>query len=263
MESAVYFGCKKHPVLFLLKFLLFVLIFVLVTALIGSLFSSMLGSDSSFAASALGTVGSMNRIVVLDAGHGGEDGGASSADGTLEKDLNLAVTLLLADNLRAAGIEVILTRETDRMLYDPTSDYVGRKKMLDLKERLEIARKTATEHQDAEVLFISIHMNAYPSESVRGLQVWYSANNSASLALAESIQSNVRTLVQSENDRKVKKAGTNIYLLDRLDIPAILIECGFLSTPEEAALLETEEYRRELMFAIFTAILNYESSLSP
>lgn len=254
---------------YLLRFLAFILLFVLLTLgtryLLLSLLERLpmlLGGDDPTVPNAE-TVGESDRrphrIVVVDAGHGGEDGGTSAADGTVEKDLNLSTALFLADLLRASGVEVILTRETDRLLYDPLSDYRGKKKMLDQRERLRITETAASEHPDAEVLFVSIHMNSYPSEAVRGLQVWYSKNNAASRALAESVRVTNTELLQPDNTKEVKAAGTNIFLLDRLGVPAVLIECGFLSCPAEAELLKEEEYRRKVAFTILTAILNYET----
>lgn len=269
MRNGVLSAEKGTPAIFLLKFILFVLIFALVTGGVHYAFLYFLakargGADASDPTGVIGTGNNApRRIVVLDAGHCGEDGGTSAADGTVEKDLNLSVTLLLADHLRACGVEVILTRDTDRLLYDPLSDYKGRKKLLDQRARLDITNTAAAENEDAEVLFVSIHMNSYPSESVRGLQVWYSPNNASSLRLADAIQKNAEELLGSAHERRPKAAGTNIFLLDRLNVPAVLVECGFLSCPAEAALLNDENYRRALAFTICTAILNDSSVTSP
>ncbi len=186
--------------------------------------------------------------IVLDAGHGGEDGGASSASGTLEKDLNLAIVMSLRDLLVAGGARVVLTRTDDTLLYDKTVDYHGRKKALDLATRRKIAEETPN------AVFISIHMNAFPQTQYRGLQVWYSQNNPASLSLAESIQRLTSEQLQPENTRRAKAATSSIYLLHHLTCPAILVECGFLSNPEEAVLLKTEEYQEQLAFLLFLAI---------
>lgn len=265
MNASEYQKYEKRPASTTLKFILFVLIFALVTIAIQSVFKYFLGSRRGIneSVSADGQVESAvpSRIVVLDAGHGGEDGGASSKSGSLEKDLNLSVTLLLADYLRASGVKVVLTRDSDRLLYDPNADYEGRKKVLDLRARLEIAENVAAEHPTEEVLFVSIHMNAYPSESINGLQVWYSPNASEeSSALAKSIQNTAQELLQPDNRRKVKEAGSNIYLLDRLRIPSVLVECGFLSNEHEAALLSDASYQKKLAFTLFTAIINHSDS---
>lgn len=187
--------------------------------------------------------------VILDAGHGGEDGGAVSADGLQEKAVNLDLTLRIRDFLTENGVRVALTRDSDVLLYDRNTDYRGRKKALDLRARREIAE------QIPGGVFVSIHMNAFPQKQVHGLQVWYSPNHAASALLAGAVQEEVRTRLQPENNRKTKQAGSNIYLLHHLRIPAVLVECGFLSNPDEAALLATESYREQLAQAIGLGIL--------
>ena len=190
--------------------------------------------------------------VILDAGHGGEDGGASAASGLVEKDVNLKIVFLLRDLLEANGIRVILTRDSDVLLYDKTVDYQGRKKMLDLSAR----RKIADENPDA--VFVSIHMNTYPLESCRGLQVWYSPNDPNSLDLATTVQETAKDRLDPQNHRTVKRAGSNIYLMDKITIPAVLIECGFLTNEQEAARLATDEYRQQIAVSIFLSIINTE-----
>ncbi len=193
-----------------------------------------------------------NRLpftVVLDAGHGGEDGGAIAKNGTCEKDVNLALAMRTAEILRASGVNVILTRETDILLYDRTADYHGRKKVLDLEARRKIAESTPN------CLFVSIHCNAYPQEQYRGLQVWYSPNSDLSKPLADEIQALVKNHLQPQNDRKTKAATSSIYLLHHLTCPSVLVECGFLSNAEEAALLGNEEYLQQLAFLLSVAIL--------
>ena len=187
--------------------------------------------------------------IILDAGHGGEDGGATSSDGLLEKDLNLALTLTMRDILTANGVNVILTRETDTLLYDRNADFQGQKKKLDMAARLKIANETPN------AVFVSIHMNTYPHPSCQGVQVWYSDNNDASFELAKTIQSTTQELLQNENDRTVKRSGSSIYLLRKLECPAVLVECGFLSSPEEAALLGDENYRQQLALTLCMGIL--------
>ena len=190
--------------------------------------------------------------VVLDAGHGGEDGGASSSSGIIEKSINLEIAFLLRDLLEANGIRVIMTRKTDTLLYDKSSDYQGRKKILDLAERKRIAE----EHPNA--VFVSIHMNTYPLESCKGLQVWYSPNDPRSLSLATSIQESAQQRLDPQNDRTVKKANSAIYLLKHIQTPAVLVECGFLSNPQEAELLASKDYQKGIALSIFLAIVQTE-----
>lgn len=186
---------------------------------------------------------------IIDPGHGGEDGGCVGANGSLEKDINLRVALALADILRMSGCDVRLTRKDDRMLYDRESDYRGQKKVQDLATRLAIAR----EHPDA--FFLSIHMNSYPSPRWSGLQVWYSKNDPRSEVLAGSVQSAARAWLDPQNDRRIKAADGRIYLLDRAVTPAVLIECGFLSNPDECARLGQEEYQKDLALTIAAACI--------
>ncbi len=192
---------------------------------------------------------SSTKTVILDAGHGGEDGGASSTDGLLEKDLNLALAISMRDILAANGVNVILTRETDTLLYDRNVDFQGRKKKLDMAARLKIAADAS------DPVFVSLHMNTYPHPSCKGVQVWYSENNAASIELAKSIQQSTQDILQHENDRPVKRSGSSIYLLHHLECPAVLVECGFLSNPEEAALLANENYRQQLALTLCMGIL--------
>ncbi len=190
-------------------------------------------------------------IIVIDAGHGGEDGGTTGVNGIREKDLNLEIAFELADMLSAGGYDVVLTRDTDRLLYDPTSDYKGRKKFLDLSERLRIGDSFD------RAIFISIHMNSFSDPKYSGLQVYYSKNHPESEPLAKSIQESVRENLQSENDRSIKAANSRIFILDRIKKPAVLIECAFLSNPEECALISEESYRKKLTLSIFCGISDF------
>lgn len=189
--------------------------------------------------------------IVVDAGHGGEDGGASAYGNVPEKELNLEISKTIADMLAFCGARVVMTRNEDILLYDKNSDYNGKKKSQDLAKRLEIANS-----YECSIL-ISIHMNAFPEAKYKGLQVYYSANTDSSYDLASLIQNTTRVALMPENNRKPKKANSNIYLLDRYIGTGVLIECGFLSNPDEYAKLCTEEYRAELSLSIASSILKY------
>ena len=186
-------------------------------------------------------------ILILDAGHGGEDAGAIGTNGVLEKDLNLSLTQALAALLRAAGYTVVETRTEDRLLYTQGIQR-GHKKQSDLANRL-----TVTEEYENSIL-ISIHMNTFPNDTCRGLQVWYSQNDARSAPLAECIQSKAKELLQPQVHRKIKAATSSIYLLRHARVPAVLVECGFLSTPAECALLCDATYRQMLALCLFEAI---------
>lgn len=184
-------------------------------------------------------------IIVIDAGHGGRDGGAVGYDGTLEKELNLQIANVLAELFRASGYNVVMTRTSDEML--TADDNVGSNKLQDLKKRLTVA----SSYPDS--VTVSLHCNKFPAESCKGLQVYYSDSDTAR-TLAESIQSSVTGMIQPENHRKVKKADSSIYLLDRAKTPSVLIECGFLSNTEECEKLKDGDYQKKLALAIFTGI---------
>ena len=199
--------------------------------------------------------------VVIDAGHGGEDGGTSSAAGVLEKDLNLSVAFALRDLFEAAGIPVVMTRSEDILLYDRNVDFQGRKKVLDLAARRLVAERIAAEEagQGGVSLFISIHMNAFPRPQYSGMQVWYGTGHPLSAEVAGSIQA-ASVAVMPENHRQIKAAGSNIYLLDRIKSPAVLVECGFLSNPAEAEKLAREDDRHTLAALIFGAVAEHTVS---
>lgn len=195
--------------------------------------------------------------VVIDPGHGGEDGGCVASDGTLEKELNLQVALSVYEILRAAGVSVAVTRDSDTMLYDlygDLSDYQGKKKTYDLKNRVRFAKESECS------LFVSIHMNKFTDERYNGLQVYYSNNDSGSIDAAMRIKEHVRDYLQPENEREIKKAGTNIYVLHRSQMPAVLVECGFLSNPGERELLKDPVYQRKLALCISAGIIDSVSN---
>lgn len=198
--------------------------------------------------------------VIIDAGHGGADGGAVSdnlslADTTganaegriLEKDCNLQISKVLAALFKVSGYNVIMTRESDVML--DGEGLAGSAKMRDLRARLNVAK----EHPDA--LFISVHCNKFPSASCKGLQVYYSKNHEYSKEAAYGVQASATALLQPNNHRQPKAADSSIFLLNRAEQPAILVECGFLSNPEEALMLADGEYQKKLALAILIPLI--------
>ena len=189
-------------------------------------------------------------VIIIDAGHGGRDGGATTDDGTLEKDLNLAVAKELCDLFEGAGYDTVMTRTEDVALGDENSSH---KKLGDLKARVELAK------QYKNAIFISVHMNKFPVPKYSGLCVYFAKKTEGSAALAEDVRMAVATYLQKENSRQIKGAGSEIYVLDNAPCTAILVECGFLSNPSELALLKTEEYRKKVAACVFTATANYMS----
>ena len=140
--------------------------------------------------------------LIIDAGHGGEDGGTVGANGEFEKNLNLKIAFALRDMALSAGYDVVMTRTEDILLYDRNVDYKGRKKALDLLARVKIAEK----YENA--VFVSIHMNSFPNEKYSGLQVYYSPNNPLSEMVAKEIQDSARLYLQKENNRKMQRASS-------------------------------------------------------
>ncbi len=190
-------------------------------------------------------------VFILDPGHGGEDGGAVAEDGTMEKDLNLDIAMTMAELADFLGYPVTITRREDEMLYNRYGDmteYGGKKKTYDLRNRLRFAEESGG------AVFCSIHMNKFPSPSCKGLQVYYGTEAEESRSYAAVLQSYARTFLDPQNHRETKKADSAIYLLHRMPIPAVLVECGFLSNPEECARLNTAEYRK-ITAAVLTAAL--------
>lgn len=195
--------------------------------------------------------GEEKRTVIIDAGHGGEDCGAVGVNGSFEKDINFAVSNMLSDMLKMAGFDVILTRTEDKLLYTEEQNIKGKRKIYDLKNRLAIAEA------NPDAIFISIHMNKFPIEKYSGLQVYYSENTDDGKALADAVQRSVSKRLQPDNNRKIKKAGSGIYLLDKAVNTAILIECGFMSNGAECERLSDKDYQRTLSFCIFCGIIEF------
>lgn len=188
-------------------------------------------------------------LVIIDPGHGGEDGGAVSASGVTEKTLNLSLSLCLCDMLRASGVPVCMTRTTDTGLYEGAEK--GHRKMADLRNRLLLRN----EYPDA--VFLSVHMNTFGTERYHGMQIFYSPNEESSAVLADIIRETNRTYLQPDNARETKKAGSDIFLLDRAKGTAVLAECGFLSNPEEAARLSKPEYREKAAAVLCASVLAF------
>lgn len=187
--------------------------------------------------------------ILLDPGHGGQDGGASAADGTLEKDINLAIALPLGDMLRVCGYPVRLTRETDISLHSGDAGTVREQKVSDMHNRLAM--------YDEADLVIGIHTNKFPQTQYSGTQLFYSVNRPESEGIASAIRASVVGLLQPKNTREMKKADSNIFLLHKTQTPAVFVETGFLSNPEELALLKDGNYQKKMAFAIMGGVLEY------
>lgn len=241
---------KNKPLIYTFLFALFAILSCILVLLIGLYFGKYLKGlhEKSKAVSAI----SNTVTYVIDAGHGGEDAGAIAYDGTLEKDLNLEIATLLCGLLELNGNNVKMTRDSDTLLYDyynDLEDYTGQKKVYDLKNRLRIAE----EYENS--IYVGIHMNKFSVAKYKGLQVYYSANNENSFDFASKIRDNTRLYLQKDNKREIKKADSSIYILNKATMPAVLIECGFLSNDEELTNLKDNDYRAKLAITIFSSIL--------
>lgn len=195
-------------------------------------------------------IGGKNTIIV-DAGHGGEDGGTQSSSGVLEKDINLDISLKLGTLLKLMGYSVVYTRTEDKLQYGADAKVQRQKKVSDIHYRMNIAEF----YSDA--LFLSIHQNYFGESKYYGAQVFYSKNNPESKIVAEKLQGSIRNIIQPENNREIKASGTDIYLLYHAKSPAVMVECGFLSNPGEALLLCDENYQKKLCLAIAAGLEEY------
>lgn len=183
------------------------------------------------------------NLVVLDPGHGGRDPGKVGADGVMEKDLNLSIAWKVKERLEKDGMEVVMTRKKDEMLAEEEAQ---NKKIEDLNNRIAII------NQRQPAIAVSIHQNSYPDESVRGAQVFYFTHSEKGKAAAESMQKELLEFDQTYT-RDIKPNDT-YYLLKKTEVPTIIVECGFLSCPEEAAELAEEEYQKKIAAAIAKGI---------
>lgn len=189
--------------------------------------------------------------VIIDAGHGGEDGGTSSDDGVLEKDINLSVSLYIAEFLKCSGYNVIMTRSDDNQIGDNSLPTIRQRKISDIRKRLMITKT----YPDS--LFVSIHQNHYSSSKYSGAQVFYSPKSPDSQILADMVQTSIVSLLQNDNMRKIKEIGTNVYLLYNCENPAIMVECGFLSNAAETKLLTTTNYQQKIAFSVACGIIKF------
>lgn len=195
-------------------------------------------------------MGDSKYKVIIDAGHGGEDGGAEASDGTVEKDINLSIAKILRDMLLQGGFEVEMIRDEDVSVGDNSLQTVRERKLSDLEKRVELY------NSDENNIVLSIHQNNFSQSQYSGTQIFYS-DNTESQELSEYIRQAIVGLVQPDNERQCKPADDSIYVLRNAKVPAIIIECGFLSNPQELEKLKDYEYQKELAFAIYMGFVEY------
>lgn len=186
-------------------------------------------------------------LILVDAGHGGSDPGMIGVGGLEEKGINLSISLLLRDTLEKSGYSVIMTREEDKGLYDSSA---ANKKAQDMQRRIAMIREYAP------VLSVSIHQNSYQDEGVHGPQVFYYESSVEGKKLAEAVQSSLNDLLEVDRPREVK-GNTSYYLLKRSSGILVIVECGFLTNPEEAQKLQTKEYQEKVAAAVSEGIRTY------
>lgn len=187
--------------------------------------------------------------VVIDPGHGGEDGGASTADGILESALNLEISVRVRDLLQLLGVNTAMVRETDTAVYSGDCGTIREKKVSDIKNRVQMVNATPN------ALLVSIHQNFFEQAKYHGAQVFY-AKTDGSRDLAERAQALLRQTLDASNRREVKQA-QSVYLMEHIDCTGILIECGFLSNAQEAGQLQNADYQKKLAAAICAAVQGY------
>ncbi len=187
---------------------------------------------------------------MANSAHGGFDGGAVAADGTVEKDINLNISLTLQRLLKQSGFRVIMTRENDVSTDDTESDKIASKKKSDLQNRLNLMK----DYPNA--VFVSIHLNKFTTSAAFGSQVFYSRNEESKI-LSECIQRSIVDFIQPENTRVNKQATSSTYLLYNATIPAVLVECGFLSNKAELEKLKQPIYQNKMAFSIYCGIAEY------
>ena len=190
-------------------------------------------------------------IVVVDAGHGLPDGGAVGVNGTIEQEVNLAISFKLCEVLQGKGIKVVMTRVNDHCLSEETEGKSIREmKREDMNKRLDIIKKSKGN------LFVSIHMNYFTNSSVDGLRLFYDRKHEETKILAENIQKKMSDVTGAKM-YAVKDADQNLFLMKDPPVPAVLVECGFLSNAEEEKKLNDDDYRSRIAWAIADAIEEY------
>lgn len=190
------------------------------------------------------------KVVVLDAGHGVPDEGAQSSNGTTEAETNLKIALKVQNLLEQSGCVVILTRSDENAIYDIDSKTLKQKKISDIHNRVKIGNESSAD------IFVSIHLNKIPQQQYDGWQTFYKEGSEKGEKLAVSIQNNLNEAIQKENNR-VAKTIQNIYIINNVEIPISIVECGFLSNPEEEKNLLDDDYQNRLAWGIYNGIIDY------
>ena len=214
------------------------------------LFGTFLGNRTVTVISEMVPMERLHRIVI-DPGHGGEDGGAVSCTGKNESTFNLQIALRLDDLLHLMGYDTVMIRTTDVSVYT-AGQTIAQKKVSDLKQRVRIVERTYNP------ILVSIHQNTFPEGKYSGAQVFY-ASSEGSGELARQLQASLVSCLNPGSSRKAKQ-GSGIYLLDKINAPGVLVECGFLSNQQEEAMLATPVYQKKLCCVIATGLSQFLAS---
>ena len=229
----MFFIFKKNTIIIALILIITFIVVILMTALPGA--------KNTF-------LSNVNKTVIIDAGHGGFDGGAETNSGIYEKDLNLSIAKELELELLKNGFSVIMTRNDDRALAST--------KKADIRARVKIMK------ENPHAIYIGIHCNKFPESKYKGLQVFYSKNNSNSKELANEIQLSIRTNLQPDNKREAKQIDRSNYILNNAPICAVIVECGFISNSEDLTNLQSDDYRKKLAEHITGGIINFYKKIA-
>lgn len=189
--------------------------------------------------------------VIIDAGHGGVDGGTQSDSGVLEKDINLSISQKLKEILDSNGFKTVMVRSDDRLIYDDNCTTVRSQKSSDLHNRLKIMKN----HPGC--IFLSIHQNHFTESKYKGAQVFYRPDHYNSKILAESIQKSIISSLQTDNTRQIKPCTSEIFLIYNAVSTAVMIECGFLSNRQEAESLNNDLYQKSMAMAIAQGLIDF------
>ncbi len=195
----------------------------------------------------------MLPVIIIDAGHGGEDGGAIGIDGTYEKNINLQIALKINDMFSVFGYETCLIRDTDTAIHT-TGNSIRERKISDIRNR------TAKMDLYENCVYLSIHQNKYSDGSIWGAQTFYSPNFNESHEIAQFIQNAISCQLQPQNKRKIKKSNDDIYILKNATKPAVMVECGFMSNQNELNQLKDNIYQNSMALSITIGIINYNIS---
>ncbi|MBR6502389.1 MAG: N-acetylmuramoyl-L-alanine amidase [Clostridia bacterium] len=191
---------------------------------------------------------------MANSAHGGFDGGAAASDGTIEKDINLQISKKLYSLLKFYGCDVIMTREDDVGTEHDSSQTIAKRKKSDLTHRVQLMK------DNPDAIYVSIHLNKFTTSAASGAQVFYTKNYDEAKTLAGCVQSSIKTLIQPENNRVIKRGTDSTYLLKNAVVPTVIVECGFLSNNRDLENLKNDDYQTKMALAIVSGIMDFYNS---